>query len=125
MRAFLGFVLNFVVVFAVFGQQANDFHSQQITLPELTGSYHVGRKVFDWIDESRREPYSSNPKTKREMMVWIWYPASAKSTSQPAVYLPGKWGKLVAEKTANEAGGPSTTNGHAKFVRMIETITKR
>ncbi len=42
-------------------------HRTDISLPEPTGAFAVGRALFDWRDD---------PATKRELLVWIWYPAS-------------------------------------------------
>ncbi|MGH9683826.1 MAG: alpha/beta hydrolase family protein [Candidatus Acidiferrales bacterium] len=45
------------------------------TLPALTGSYKVGTQVRHLVDETRRDPFSSNPNDPRELMIQIWYPA--------------------------------------------------
>ena len=47
-----------------------------------------------WIDPHRGEIYSADPADHRELVVWIWYPASSPSNSgsaQPAPYLPESW----------------------------------
>ena len=31
---------------------------------------------FDLVDPSRTEIYSSNPEDRRELVVWVWYPAA-------------------------------------------------
>ena len=41
-------------------------HRTNISLPEPTGAFAVGRALFDWRDD---------PATKRELLVWLWYPA--------------------------------------------------
>ena len=45
-------------------------------LPAPTGRHGVGRVSFDWVDQGRAEVYSSNPQDRRELVVWVWYPAA-------------------------------------------------
>lgn len=42
------------------------------TLPVPTGPFAVGRTIYDWTDNAELDP-----ETKRELLVWIWYPAAA------------------------------------------------
>lgn len=58
-------------------------------LPKPTGNYAVGRTSFEWTDTSRPDPDS--PSGRRQLVVWLWYPASAKAGAQPARWAPGKW----------------------------------
>ena len=44
-------------------------------LPKLTGSYAVGIKYFDLVDESRTDPFLDKSRRKRELMVKVYYPA--------------------------------------------------
>jgi dienelactone hydrolase len=86
----------------------NKCSSREVTLPQPSGAYAVGRAAFDWVDDSRpavvddpestgaarvalRGSNRSKPPAHRELMVWLWYPAVS-GASQPAAYLPGKWG---------------------------------
>jgi Platelet-activating factor acetylhydrolase, isoform II len=63
-----------------------------ISLPHPTGKHKVARMSIQLIDENRLEAYSTERKDKkRELVVWIWYPASPISDSKPASYLPDKW----------------------------------
>lgn len=62
-------------------------------LPALSGPYEVGRTEFDWVDGSR--PDHDSPSGHREIVVWLWYPASPKHGSEPAEWMPGKWGELL------------------------------
>ena len=60
------------------------------SLPRPKGSFAVGRTGFDWTDHSRREVLSSHVDAKRELMVYVWYPADKRAqTGKPALYLPG------------------------------------
>src|SRR5262245_28533080 len=67
----------------------------QAFLPTPAGTYGVGRTQFDWKDESRPDIKSADPNAKRELTVWLWYPASPRSDAQPAEWNPGKWGELL------------------------------
>ena len=52
----------------------------------------VGRMSIQLTDENRLEAYSTERKDKkRELVVWIWYPASPKSDCKSAIYFPDKW----------------------------------
>jgi predicted dienelactone hydrolase len=66
-------------------------HSRVTTLPAPTGSYKVGRVIYDWIDAARFNGYASVAGTKQELAVWLWYPATVTPSSQPAEYLPAYW----------------------------------
>lgn len=59
------------MLIAVLGWRQPD----HLTLPAPTGPYAVGRITVDWRDESRVDTFAPRPETKRELPVWIWYPA--------------------------------------------------
>jgi len=65
----------------------------QSPLPAPAGPYEVGRTEFDWVDTSRPDPDS--PGGHREIVVWLWYPASPKHGAEAAEWMPGKWGELL------------------------------
>ncbi|HEX4207404.1 MAG TPA: hypothetical protein VHZ51_25030, partial [Ktedonobacteraceae bacterium] len=67
---------------------------QTLVLPAPTGPYAVGRMEYDWTDQSRVDPLAPHAGTKRELVVWAWYPAAHVPGAQPASYLPSKWGQL-------------------------------
>jgi hypothetical protein len=67
---------------------------QTITLPTPTGSYAVGRTEYDWTDQSRIDTLAPHAGTKRELVVWAWYPAAHQEHGPRAPYLPQKWGQL-------------------------------
>jgi hypothetical protein len=60
-------------------------------LPAPTGRHQVGRASFDWVDPARVELYSSNAADRRELVVWVWYPATADPGAERAAYLPEPW----------------------------------
>jgi len=37
----------------------------------------VGRAIYDWTDDKTLDALAPVPGTKRELLVWIWYPAAA------------------------------------------------
>lgn len=73
---------------------------QTVTLPTPTGSYAVGRTEYDWTDQSRIDPLAPHAGTKRELVVWAWYPAAHQAHEQRAAYLPQKWGQLNNQEHA-------------------------
>ncbi len=48
----------------------------EITLPTPAGSFAVGRAIYDWTDDAHSDALAPVPGTKRELLVWIWYPAA-------------------------------------------------
>ena len=66
-------------------------HGQVAVLPKPSGQYAVGRVAYDWTDETRADTLGPDPKAKRELMVWVWYPAAPRAGAIPAAYLPAKW----------------------------------
>ena len=51
-------------------------HRSDVTLPTPTGPLAVGRAVYDWVDEAAVDALAPVAGTKRELLVWIWYPAN-------------------------------------------------
>jgi hypothetical protein len=51
----------------------------------------VGRTEYDWVDPNRTDPFSPSMGEKREILVWVWYPADALQGDQAAPYLPPAW----------------------------------
>jgi len=80
-------------------------HHEAVTLPALTGPYSVGRAAFDWVDQSRTEELAPETRSKRELTVWIWYPASIDKSATAAEYLPRPWRVALARRQ-----GPLMTN---------------
>ncbi len=58
-----------------------------ITFPDLTGPYNVGRSEYEWVDQTRDDPFASIPGLKRDLMVYIWFPASPTKRSKIAPYM--------------------------------------
>jgi dienelactone hydrolase len=61
----------------------------ELTLPAPTGSYAVGRAIYDWTDSATLDTLAPVPEAKRELLVWIWYPSVAgPSVALTADYVP-------------------------------------
>jgi dienelactone hydrolase len=69
--------------------------SREGTLPAPRGPYAVGRTVFDWVDSARDEPFGHLAGAKRELLVWLWYPALTGRNAQPGPYLPARWAEAL------------------------------
>jgi predicted dienelactone hydrolase len=52
-------------------------------LPKPSGSYAVGTKGFEWVDESRPETFTPDPTDHRDIMVQVWYPAQEVTNEKP------------------------------------------
>lgn len=50
--------------------------SDRIELPPPTGPYAIGRTTFHWTDETRPERESKREGEKRELLIYVWYPAA-------------------------------------------------
>src|ERR1700704_3019592 len=52
-------------------------HRTEVSLPTPTGSFAIGRALYDWVDDETLDTLAPVPGTKRELLVWIWYPSTA------------------------------------------------
>jgi pimeloyl-ACP methyl ester carboxylesterase len=59
------------------------------TLPIPSGTFGIGRIGYEWIDLSRPDPNSTDPKAHRDLMVYLWYPSARGKAGQAGWYLPG------------------------------------
>ena len=62
----------------------------ELTLPPPTGSFAVGRAIYDWTDDARLDTLAPVPGTKRELLVWIWYPSAAEQSVAMDDYVPAQ-----------------------------------
>jgi pimeloyl-ACP methyl ester carboxylesterase len=65
-----------------------------VSMPELSGSYPVGRRFFDWIDQTRLDPFHKSE--KRELVVSVWYPRNDGTQASQASYIPVNGSRLIA-----------------------------
>jgi len=89
-RLFIGIILG-VLIFVGFSAV---MRLQGVTLPALSGTAQVGRIELALLDNERPDPFVSGA-AKRELAVWIWYPAEEGSSGAAAPYLPSAWAPLV------------------------------
>ncbi len=59
------------------------------TLPQPSGPYPVGTKVFRWVLPDRDEPATASTDDRRNIIVQAWYPATPNATGRHATYLDG------------------------------------
>jgi predicted dienelactone hydrolase len=60
-------------------------------LPSPSGAFSVGRRCVEFVDPDRPELYSDDPDDRRELVLWVWYPATTHNTAERAEYLPSPW----------------------------------
>jgi predicted dienelactone hydrolase len=65
-------------------------HRTGLTLPTPTGSFAVGRAIYDWTDDAALDTLAPVPGTKRELLVWIWYPAAPGQSVALNEYVPAQ-----------------------------------
>src|SRR5882762_6470428 len=63
---------------------------RELTLPTPTGSFAVGRAIYDWTDDAALDTLAPVPGTKRELLVWIWYPSEAGHSAIIDDYVPAQ-----------------------------------
>jgi len=73
----------------------------EITLPAPTGPFPVGRAIYLWADEGHADTLAPVPGTRRELLVWIWYPAAAGRSTAMDDYVPAQM-----RAAAGPPGGP-------------------
>ena len=66
-----------VLVIAVLMGSLRLEHGIETTLPTPTGRFAVGRAIDAWIDDAASDTLAPVPGTRRELVVWMWYPSSA------------------------------------------------
>jgi dienelactone hydrolase len=92
LAALAGFVLvGLTMLFALLWRE----HKTEITLPAPTGQFAVGRTTNTWVNNLETDELSPFPGAKREVVVWIWYPAAAPTAATE--YLPASW-RLALEQ---------------------------
>lgn len=64
-------------------------------LPEPTGQHAVGRLSYDLVDSARTEIYAANQEDRRELVVFVWYPAKQEGATDFAPYLPSGWAPVA------------------------------
>jgi dienelactone hydrolase len=89
--AVLVIILVVIAFIGLFGIMVHFGDHREVVLPKPTGPHSVGRTLLDWADPKRDDPYSAAIGKHRELMVWLWYPATVSPQSRPAEYIPSDW----------------------------------
>src|SRR6476646_2550411 len=63
-------------------------HSIPVTLPASIGPFEVGRAIFAWKDDKTPDVLAPVAGAKRELLVWMWYPADPGTASGIDDYMP-------------------------------------
>jgi dienelactone hydrolase len=72
--------------------------SRSTQVPRVTGAHRVGTRVLDLVDLSRIDPFA-NDGLNRELVVRLWYPASAEQDCKLADYTSPRVWNYFAELT--------------------------
>jgi pimeloyl-ACP methyl ester carboxylesterase len=73
-------------------------HRTALTLPTPTGRFTVGRTTYTWTNDLEGDELALAPGSKRQVLVWMWYPAAPSHTGTPTEYLPAVWRAAVAKQ---------------------------
>ena len=90
-RSLIAFVIFAIVALSALLALLSREHNTAITLPAPTGHSAVGRTSFTWVNSAEADDLAPSPGAKREVVVWIWYPAASTKSAAPAEYLPAPW----------------------------------
>lgn len=82
---------------------------------EPTGPYDIGTVTYHWVDGSRSDVFSSDPKTRREIMVQFWYPTEKGSILPLAPYVENA--DALSAVQARLHGWPSFMLAHLKHIK--------
>jgi len=96
-----------VGVFLIFLSRERE---SDLTLPAPTGPISVGRSVYDWVDEHATDPVGP-PGARRELLVWMWYPAAITPSTAMDSYWP------------SSLPSPANPGGDGFFSRAFELIS--
>jgi hypothetical protein len=55
--------------------------------PSPSGPYQIGTLTYHWVDSSRHELFSTDPRAHRELMAQVWYPVKGDSSPVRAPYV--------------------------------------
>ena len=98
-------------------------HRIGVTLPTPTGSFAVGRAIYDWTDGANLDRLAPVPGTKRELLVWIWYPSAAGQSAMADDYVPAPLRAEVERDLGALLGGFLTrdlSKVHAPSIRSSD-----
>lgn len=94
-------------------------HRTIATLPSPTGPFAVGRTIYDWKDDADVDTVAPVANTKRELLVWVWYPATAERQAEADLYIPAS-----LSSTNPPAGNPDLSVIQRVLVRLFGLLTR-
>jgi hypothetical protein len=115
-RVFVGVIGGLAVVVAI--SLSLLFPIFRFELP--SGRYEIGTVTYHWVDDSRSEVFSSDPKTRRELMVQIWYPAKMGAAFPQAAYVDEA--DALSKAQAELHGWPNFVLGHLKYIKSNSKV---
>jgi predicted dienelactone hydrolase len=62
----------------------------ELSLPAPTGTFGVGRTVSRWSDDEALDGLAPTPGTRRELLVWVWYPSEPGPSAATDEYVPAE-----------------------------------
>lgn len=88
------FVTGLAVLLALIRHERNSL----LILPEPSGRFAVGRSTYAWTNAAAIDELSPTSGAKRQVFVWIWYPAAHTPSAEPAPYLSPTWQAALATR---------------------------
>jgi predicted dienelactone hydrolase len=91
-------------------------HATDLTLPAPTGHFAVGRTTCAWVNSAMTDELAPSPQVRREVLVWIWYPADTDASGKSSDYLPAPWRDALAQ-----ASGPFMSRYLTRDPALVHT----
>ncbi|PZO00623.1 MAG: carboxylic ester hydrolase [Alphaproteobacteria bacterium] len=88
--------------------------------PHPNGPHAIGTVTYHWTDPTRREVFATDPGTRRELMVQIWYPADVGASRARAPYVEDADALFITQ--ARLHGLPDFTFSHLRYVTTNATV---
>lgn len=82
--------------------------------PRPSGRFAIGTVTYHWVDTTRQEIFSPDLGARRELIVQLWYPASASSSAPHVPYVQDA--DTLSPELARLAHLPGFTFDHFRFV---------
>jgi hypothetical protein len=89
MRFFAAVGFTAALLFAQSANIASHHDAGPAQFPTPSGSFATARVTYYWTDPARPEPLSTKAGARREIVVYVWYPAvKTARAANPAPYFP-------------------------------------
>jgi predicted dienelactone hydrolase len=89
----------------------------EVTLPVPTGPFAVGRATYAWADATAADTLAPVPGSKRELLVWIWYPSEAGASVAKDDYVPAQMRAAAGARGPMKLVTRELSNVHAHSAR--------